>query len=173
MGLWYPKVELGAAGRRFVGACAVAGACLVLTAAAAPLPSGVSGLGVIRISMGDQVVIAENDLWRPKLVGISPARPMAPTAAGSKLDAKDGQVAFALTHEGKSGTVLRVQSGLTKTFYYDAKVVLERNGQLYSAPTTVCTVHPGVMTLEQWPDTLVAVEVDSIVETADEDKRCR
>jgi hypothetical protein len=66
-------------------------------------------------------------------------------------------------------TMLQVENGYARAFDYRARMFLGRR----SAPTSICTVMPGIMGFESWPHAIDRLELREPRLSEDADMGCR
>jgi hypothetical protein len=134
----------------------------VLLALAAPAAvaqtaarSHVMADGGVMVAMGERVVLRLAADGKATLVSAGPAAladaaPPKPGSGANPVQDADNAITLVLGEQG-SGVLLKVQSGLSRAFDYDADLLVAKAGGWTAEPTSVCTVLPLLAGYESWP----------------------
>lgn len=135
-------------------------ATLALAPAAVAQPkarSQVTPDGAIQVVMGDRVTVRLPPDGRPELVSVdvAPSEFAAPPkpGAGRFDDTAPGTIVVTLQPFNGTDVMMKVQSGVSKTFDYRAVLIHEQvGGRIVGEPTSVCSVLPLLSGYEHWPN---------------------
>lgn len=118
--------------------------------------SQVTPQGMVQVVMGDRVTVRLSDAGAPELVSVEAAPPgsAAPPkpGAGRFEDAPSGTIVISLERIANGDVLMKVLSGVSKAFDYQAILIHEAGpGRWTPEPTSVCTVLPLLQNYEHWP----------------------
>ena len=151
------------------GAAGIAALGLLLPLAAsadpAPSPTGVSHLAdatTLMLSPGERVTVRLGPGGSLTLVSVvpedvthalppKPGRVKPPSAGNPLVATPEGTVSFLAGPTG-DGAILKVENGTSKTFDYQAVLLMGPDAAPVREPTGVCTVLPLLPSWETWPN---------------------
>ncbi len=102
---------------------------------------------------------------------------IAPPADGSRAKTLNGAsvetVRFALQAHPDIGTILMVENGTSESLMYDAFIVRIAGGKRQPpSKTSVCTIPPGLVSFEHWPEPVIQVLAGSLKATPEKTPTC-
>ena len=129
----------------------------------------------VRVGRGEQITLADSDDSKMRVDAVEPAKGMregrgAPRGetqehlytADATFSAATGTLVFSLRTSPDRGAALKLENGLSRRVIYSAEVVFERNGQSVVRPTTICSVAPVTVGVEEWVEDLTEVRITAL-----------
>ena len=150
-----------------------------------PTPQQVEGRrsgfvqGTLNVALGERATLRANadgtyDLIAVDAIGVEDVLPPRDGDAAAGLNgAAPGTLRFSLHGRRDVGSLLKVENGQDAGLKYSGYVVRIVGGQPRGPEeTSVCTVPPGMVTFERWPEPVIQVVVGGLQPSSDAVPTC-
>jgi hypothetical protein len=135
--------------------------------------------GTLNVAFGERATLRRNADGTYDLIAVDPIgiEDVVPPRDGSPADALNGAapgtVRFGLHGQREVGSLLKVENGQDTGLKYSGFVVRYVGGQARGpAETSVCTVPPGMVTFERWPEPVIQIVVGGLQPSSDTVPTC-
>ncbi|MBB5744512.1 hypothetical protein [Brevundimonas variabilis] len=134
--------------------------------------------GTLNVAAGERATLRLNadgtyDLVGVDRIAVGDVLPPAEGSTGTINGAEAGTLRFGLHARQDIGSVLKVENGQTQGLGYAGYVVRYVGGQARGPEaTSVCTVPPGMVTYEHWPEPVIQVVVGGLRRSDDTVPTC-
>lgn len=129
--------------------------------------------GTLNVAIGERATLRRNadgtyDLVRVERIAVDDVLPPAEGSRGSLNGAAPGTLRFGLHARQDVGSLLKVENGQDQGLRYAGFVVRYVGGRAHGpGATSVCTVPPGMVSYEHWPEPVIQVVVGALERSDD------